>query len=61
MKFIRRWIYNLKARLALKWVAEMGLCVVRMVHVSGTNYIVDRDGNHLKIGKAPGGAKRSIK
>lgn len=54
---LRSW----RMRLAIKWAERYGYYIVKMKQVSGVNYIVDGDGNYLKIGRAPSGAKRSIK
>ena len=59
--WLKNWIRNLKMRIAINWAEQAGFYVVRMQQRGGTNYIVDGDGNWLRIGRAPAGAKRSIK
>jgi len=59
-KLFKAWIRFLKLKFAIQWANQYGLQVVNMQQRAGTNYIVDMDGNWLKIGNAPDGAKRII-
>ena len=57
---IKQFIRHNKMRLAIKWAEQYGFYVVRMKQVAGTNYIIDSEGNHLKIDNAEKGAKRNV-
>ena len=59
--WFKEWFRFLKMKFAIQWANQYGFQVVNMQQRGGTNYIVDGDGIWLKIGRAPAGAKRSIK
>ena len=61
MRIIKEWFRFLKMKFAIQWANQYGFQVVNMQQRAGTNYIVDSEDNWLKIGRAPAGAKRSIK
>jgi len=49
--WIMRKIWKLKMKYAYRWIHQMGLQVVQIEHLGGTNYIVTKNGQYLKISK----------
>ncbi len=46
---LKRWIAAKKVKLLHKWAQELGLYIVQIRNVSGTEYLVDKDGAFRKL------------